>query len=197
MSFTGDIEVLRFDAVVRELELLGKGADKGGSSAAMKLFARLEPGEGGVDTCILLGDATVTVSGKLAQFGGRLLVPIADAMLAQFAKNFETAAAAVELAATAAPAAVPDAPLADAASAVPAAALEPVAVPAATSEAATPVLVAVAPVAVPTSTVILPQPRVVKTVAPAAAPANELNALTLAWAVLRGWFLGLFSKKTA
>src|ERR1700761_761494 len=98
MSFAGDIEVLELVEGERRLALLGKGADKGGSSAAMKLLARLEAGEGGADSCVLLGDATVTVSGKLAQFGGRLLVAIGRAMLAQFAKNFETAAAAGELA---------------------------------------------------------------------------------------------------
>jgi carbon monoxide dehydrogenase subunit G len=156
MSFAGDIEVLELVEGERRLALLGKGADKGGSSAAMKLLARLEAGEGGADTCVLLGDATVTVSGKLAQFGGRLLVPIADAMLAQFAKNFETAAAAVEL-------------------------------------SAPPVPVAVEP---PPPQVVALRPGVA-TPAPAAAPANELNALGLAWAVVRGWFLGLFGKKTA
>ncbi|HEX4510366.1 MAG TPA: SRPBCC family protein [Burkholderiaceae bacterium] len=99
MSFTGDIEVLGLDAPARQVELLGKGADKGGSSAAMRLLARIEAGDDAA-ACVLFGDATVTVSGKLAQFGGRLLVPIADAMLAQFAKNFEAAAAAIDLPAT-------------------------------------------------------------------------------------------------
>ena len=39
--------------------------------------------------------ATIVVSGKLAQFGSRLLVPVSDAMLAQFAANFQAAAVAV------------------------------------------------------------------------------------------------------
>jgi hypothetical protein len=155
----------------------------------MKLFARLEPGEGGIDTCLLLGDATVTVSGKLAQFGGRLLVPIADAMLAQFAKNFETAAAAVEMAAASAPAIVAEA------ATMPSDALEPPPSPAAVSVAAPEVpAVAAPPVAMPKPAVVLPHPRALT---PVAAPANELNALSLMWAVIRGWFLGLFGKKTA
>jgi carbon monoxide dehydrogenase subunit G len=104
MLFGGEIEVLALDAAQARLELLGKGADRGGSTAAMRLAARLEPGEGGASTCVLAGDATVTVSGKLAQFGGRLLVPVADAMLAQFVDNFRAAAAA-----QAPPAAPPDA----------------------------------------------------------------------------------------
>ena len=183
MSFAGDIEVLDLVEGERRLELLGKGADRGGSSAAMKLLARLEAGDGGADTCVLLGDATVTVSGKLAQFGGRLLVPIADAMLAQFARNFETAAGAVELA---------PAPVAEPSATVPAASLEPLPEAAAAHEA----FVAVAaPVAAPPA-VVVPMPRATSP-APVAAPANELNALGLMWAVIRSWFLGLFGKKTA
>jgi carbon monoxide dehydrogenase subunit G len=94
MVFSGDIEVLGVDPVALQLALAGKGADKSGSAAAMKLVARIDPG-GEPANCILSGDATVTVSGKLAQFGGRLLVPVADAMLAQFAESFLSAAAAV------------------------------------------------------------------------------------------------------
>jgi carbon monoxide dehydrogenase subunit G len=94
MSFNGDIELLGLDAGKRSLEMLGKGADKAGSSASMKLAARIE-GSDTRDSSVLIGLATITVSGKLAQFGGRLLVPVADAMLAQFADNFRVAAEAV------------------------------------------------------------------------------------------------------
>ena len=45
-------------------------------------------------TSVLVGQASIVVSGKLAQFGSRLLVPVSDAMLAQFADNFRAAAAA-------------------------------------------------------------------------------------------------------
>jgi uncharacterized protein len=94
MSFGGDIEVLSLDASRKAMTMLGKGADKAGSSASMNLAAHIEPGDtpGG---CVLVGVATIIVSGKLAQFGSRLLVPVSDAMLAQFAGNFSTAAAAV------------------------------------------------------------------------------------------------------
>lgn len=104
MQFGGDIEVLAMDAATHSMQMLGKGADKSGSSAAMNLSARLEAGEA-AGSCVLVGQATVTVSGKLAQFGSRLLVPVSDAMLAQFADNFRAAAAAVPVAAAPAPAA--------------------------------------------------------------------------------------------
>jgi hypothetical protein len=94
MSFGGEIEVLALDAAARHLQMLGKGADKSGSSATMNLTAHLTAGET-PDSAVLVGQATIVVSGKLAQFGSRLLVPVSDAMLAQFAKNFSAAAAAV------------------------------------------------------------------------------------------------------
>lgn len=100
MVFNGDIEVLGLDPAARQLQMLGKGADKAGSSASMNLTAHVEPGATPA-TAHLVGLATITVSGKLAQFGSRLLVPVSDAMLAQFADNFRAAAAAVPAAGTA------------------------------------------------------------------------------------------------
>ena len=127
MQFGGDIEVLGLDAAAKSMQMLGKGADKAGSSASMNLAAHLEAGAA-AGTSVLVGTATIIVSGKLAQFGSRLLVPVSDAMLAQFADNFRAAAAAVpapELAAAAATTA--DASMA-AATAEPAAPRQPVVV---------------------------------------------------------------------
>jgi carbon monoxide dehydrogenase subunit G len=132
MSFGGDIEVQALDPQARSLQMLGKGADKAGSSASMQLTAHLEAVDSGEDagTSVLVGQATILVSGKLAQFGSRLLVPVSDAMLAQFADNFRKAAAAVVRAqAEAATAAATAATAEDAASPKPAAA--PVPAPAA------------------------------------------------------------------
>ena len=116
MVFGGDIEVLALDAATKSMTMLGKGADKSGSSASMNLAAHVEPGDTPASS-VLVGVATIVVSGKLAQFGSRLLVPVSDAMLAQFAGNFNTAAAAIPVAtpvgetapppASAAPAAAP------------------------------------------------------------------------------------------
>jgi carbon monoxide dehydrogenase subunit G len=94
MTFGGDIEVLALDSATKSMTMLGKGADKSGSSASMNLAAHVEAGET-PGTSVLVGVATIIVSGKLAQFGSRLLVPVSDAMLAQFANNFSAAAAAV------------------------------------------------------------------------------------------------------
>ena len=94
MQFGGEIEVLTLEPTTHTLEMLGKGADKAGSSATMRLKAQLEPGDGPQD-CVLVGQASIVVGGKLAQFGSRLLVPVSDALLAQFAANFSAAAAAI------------------------------------------------------------------------------------------------------
>jgi carbon monoxide dehydrogenase subunit G len=122
MSFGGDIEVLGLDAAAKAMQMLGKGADKSGSSASMNLSSHIEAGET-PGSSVLVGQATIIVSGKLAQFGSRLLVPVSDAMLTQFAGNFAAAAAAVP--APAAPA-VAGAPPAAAAAPAPVAAPKPV-----------------------------------------------------------------------
>jgi uncharacterized protein len=194
MMFNGDIELLGRDAVARSLQMVGKGSDKGGSSASMNLAARIEAGDSS-GSSVLVGQATVNVGGKLAQFGGRLIVPVSEAMLAQFADNFRVAAAAKPAGVEAA-AAVPPAPStspASAASAAPAPAPSsdpPAVVPLAATVAApiaTPVPLAVA---VPAPSSMPPSPTM------AAAPVKELDALALLWLALKSWFGGLFSRKS-
>ncbi|MBB3180447.1 CoxG family protein [Variovorax sp. Sphag1AA] len=93
-AFAGDIEVLELDDAGRRLRMLGKGSDRGGSTASMDLGATIEPGETPA-TSVLAGQATVAVSGKFAQFGSRLMVPVSEMLLAQFVDNFRVAAAAL------------------------------------------------------------------------------------------------------
>ncbi|WP_321945768.1 SRPBCC family protein [Paraburkholderia sp. J10-1] len=107
MSFKGDIEVLALDAAARSLHLLGKGTDSTGSSAAtMDLTASVEPtGE----TCTLTGKSEVTMSGKAAALGGRLMGPVSEQLLKQFVANFSA-----RLSAMAPPQGAPDTPGAEA-----------------------------------------------------------------------------------
>jgi hypothetical protein len=123
---------------------------------------------------VLVGQATVTVSGKLAQFGSRLLVPVSDAMLAQFADNFRAAAAAVPMGAGAAG-------TAEAAAVAP----EVLASPSAGAASST---VGDAPTA--------PSPVAAAPVRAPAAPVKELNALSLMWTVFKSWLAGLFGRKS-
>jgi len=162
-AFAGDIEVLALDPATRTLRMLGKGADKGGSSASMDLTAIVTAADDGGST--LNGQANVIINGKFAQFGGRMMVSVSDVLLGQFAATFSDKARALEDArpsAGSAPASTGHA--------------EPSGTTAAPSDA--PPLPA-------------PAPR-----AAASAPAaRELNLLSLVWAILRGWIMGLFGRK--
>jgi len=87
MSFRGEVEVKEIDATNRTLRLVGKGTDSTGSSgAAMDLTARIEAGN--ETSCSLVGHSVVSMSGKAAAFGGRMMNSVADQVLKQFAANF-------------------------------------------------------------------------------------------------------------
>jgi carbon monoxide dehydrogenase subunit G len=92
-AFAGDIEVQGIDPEKKEIRMLGKGADKGGSSASMQLTASLLAQSDG--TTNLVGKADVIVNGKFAQFGGRMMTSVSDMILKQFADNFSVKAQAL------------------------------------------------------------------------------------------------------
>ncbi|MDO8774485.1 MAG: SRPBCC family protein [Burkholderiaceae bacterium] len=112
-AFAGTIEVLTLDPATRTLKMMGKGADKSGSSASMELTAKLVAAEDGNST--LEGHAEVIVNGKFAQFGGRMMTSVSDMILLQFAEVFSQKAQALQGAAApaggAAPVAAPTAPI--------------------------------------------------------------------------------------
>ena len=86
LSFRGEIEVKGVDASARTLRLSARGTDTtGGSAASMDLTARIEPSGA---ACNLVGESEVSMSGKAAAFGSRLMGPLADQVLGQFAANF-------------------------------------------------------------------------------------------------------------
>ena len=87
LSFRGEIELKSIDATSRTLVLSGKGTDSTGSSgASMDLTAQIEAN--GAFNCTLIGTSTISVSGKAATFGGRMVGSVADQVLKQFAGNF-------------------------------------------------------------------------------------------------------------
>ena len=87
MAFNGDIEIKGVDAAKKELRMVGRGQDtKGSSSAEMDLTAWvIDSGDG---KCELKGKATVSVTGKAASLGGRMMTQVSDQILNQFGKNF-------------------------------------------------------------------------------------------------------------
>jgi uncharacterized protein len=166
MSFKGTVEVSGIDAATRTLRLVGKGTDSTGSSgASMDLLARIDAVNQRNST--LVGDSTVSMSGRAATFGGRMMNSVADQVLKQFADNFSARVGEIEAARAPAAAALAGGDGAAAASA---------------SSSASPS--AATSAALPTS----PRP---------AAPATELNGLALMWAVLKDWLSGLFGGKKA
>lgn len=115
MSFRGEVEMKDVDPTARSLRLLGKGTDSTGTSgASMDLSARIEAAAGGLST--LVGASVVSMSGKAAAFGGRMMTTVADQILKQFADNFAAQVGAIQAQHTAA-AAPGGAPLAAAAAA--------------------------------------------------------------------------------
>jgi carbon monoxide dehydrogenase subunit G len=87
MSFRGEVEVTALEPASRTLRLVGKGTDSTGSSgASMDLTARIEAVDAA--SCNLIGSSEVSVSGKAASFGGRMMSSVADQVLKQFAANF-------------------------------------------------------------------------------------------------------------
>lgn len=172
-AFAGDIEVLAIDEATQTTQLLGKGADKSGSTASMNLTALVEPGDSPMQS-VLVGDAAVIVNGKFAQFGGRMMVQVSDMILGQFADNFRIAAAAVPVAAPVEAAVEAATPANPAATADSRAGAPATAAPAA---AAPPAIAAAAP-------------------APLPKPQTELNGLAIVWMLIKNWFAGLFGKRT-
>lgn len=104
-AFAGTIEILALDPATHTLKMLGKGADKGGSSASMELTANLVAID--ANSCTLVGHAAVIVNGKFAQFGGRMMGSVSDMILAQFAVVFSQKAAVVQAALAPAASATP------------------------------------------------------------------------------------------
>jgi carbon monoxide dehydrogenase subunit G len=142
LSFRGEIEVKGVDASTRTLRLSAKGTDTTGSSAAsMDLTARIDALD--ARSCNLAGESEMSMSGKAAAFGSRLMGPVSDQVLNQFAANFAARLQALPEQGPPAQAQIGAAP---------------------------------AQVAAP---------------APEAKP---LNALSLMWAIVKGWFRSVFGR---
>jgi carbon monoxide dehydrogenase subunit G len=136
LSFRGDIEVQGMDASSRTLRLSARGTDTtGGSAASMDLTARIDALD--AKSCNLVGESEVSMSGKAAAFGSRLMGPVSDQVLNQFAANFAARLQAVP--AQGAPAQARAAPV-------------------------------------------------------PAAEAKPLNALSVIWAIVKGWFRSVFGR---
>jgi len=87
-SFNGQIEITRLDKAERIIELSGKGVDtKGKGSANMLLTGKLV--DNGDQTTEVTNNMEISITGKLAQFGSRMIVDVSDLIFEQFLSNFK------------------------------------------------------------------------------------------------------------
>lgn len=92
VKFNGDVEIIELDKANWKMNLKGKGLDsKGKGSADMKMNGLLSPTDNGTAVDFTM---TLSIVGKLAQFGSRLINDVTDQVLNQFVANFKAKLAA-------------------------------------------------------------------------------------------------------
>lgn len=86
-SYNGDIEILELDEASHKMVLNGKGLDsKGKGSAEMDMVGELQEKDGGTDVSFTMN---ISIIGKLAQFGSRLIGDVSEQLISQFVENFK------------------------------------------------------------------------------------------------------------
>jgi carbon monoxide dehydrogenase subunit G len=89
LAFRGELELAALELATHTLRLLGKGTDSSGSGASLDLTARIDALDAA--SCNLVGRSEVSLSGRVATFGGRMADAVAEQVLRQFAANFSAA----------------------------------------------------------------------------------------------------------
>jgi carbon monoxide dehydrogenase subunit G len=86
VSFRGDIEIVSLDPAAHTIRIVGQASDTTGSSgASLDLTASVKAT--GAGTCELTGRSEVSVTGKVAAFGSRLMGTVTDQLLKVFFAN--------------------------------------------------------------------------------------------------------------
>ena len=210
VKFNGEVEIVELDKANLQMQLKGKGLDaKGKGSADMKMKGVLNEIPNGTAVNF---EMQLSIIGKLAQFGARLIDQVTDQVLNQFINNFKAKLAAdtsfaISANPTAAAEAAVDAPAPEPTTAEKAQAV---------SEAAEEVQKAVADVQAAQAALDADLKEVIGSTvaassngvqsAKAATPKvevsateaevdNSLNGFSLMMAVIKGWFSRLFGGK--
>ena len=86
-KFNGEASFTKLEENDYEITLEGKGSDTGGKGgASMCMNIQLFPGiEGGT---LMNSSMSLSITGKLAQFGSRMIVAVNNKLFDQWAKNF-------------------------------------------------------------------------------------------------------------
>jgi carbon monoxide dehydrogenase subunit G len=95
-SFKGKIELTLLDKANYNMEINGQGVDtKGKGSASMVLAAKLD--DNGNNTTTVNNTMNISITGKLAQFGSRMIVDVSDQVFKQFLNNFRNQMEAISV----------------------------------------------------------------------------------------------------
>ena len=93
-SFNGQINLAQLDEAKHNMEIHSKGVDtKGKGSANMVLTGKLV--DNGDQTTEVTNNMEISITGKLAQFGSRMIVDVSDQVFKQFLSNFRNQLQAV------------------------------------------------------------------------------------------------------
>jgi len=96
VKYDGQITLEELDHDNYNMVMVGKGMDsKGQGSASMTMNGKLEPAESGGTMVNYSMD--ISVVGKLAQFGSRLIVDVSDQLAEQFISSFKFLISPVDL----------------------------------------------------------------------------------------------------
>ena len=93
-NYDGEIQIQELDEANKRMVLQGKGLDaKGKGSADMVMNGQVKETEGGSEVTYTMD---ISITGKLAQFGARLVHDVSDQLLKQFIQNFKNELSGVE-----------------------------------------------------------------------------------------------------
>ena len=85
-KFNGDVEIEKKEISNYELAMKGKGSDiSGKGGATMSMWLKLNALETGTEVCCRM---TVSITGRTAQFGARMIDAVNNKMFEQFISNF-------------------------------------------------------------------------------------------------------------
>ncbi|MFT4665453.1 MAG: carbon monoxide dehydrogenase subunit G [Ulvibacter sp.] len=85
-AYAGDVEIIELDEANHKMVLKGRGLDSKGKGSADMIMNGTLTEDGGKTQVNFSMD--ITIIGKLAQFGSRLINDVSDQLLNQFVKNF-------------------------------------------------------------------------------------------------------------
>jgi aerobic-type carbon monoxide dehydrogenase small subunit (CoxS/CutS family)/carbon monoxide dehydrogenase subunit G len=89
LAFEGLAQITERDAAGHRLALLAQGADTGGNRTAADIVLRATPGDDGT---VLVAEAAVFLSGRIAQFGRALAGDVSQRLFEQFADALDETA---------------------------------------------------------------------------------------------------------